>query len=201
MQHSHNHTQQLPAPTTCKQAIKNWEEKNGESPAEAREVSLIGQIPPLQKLDESINQFENCTKLSLSTNAIERMISMPKLKQIRILSLGRNNIRRFQFLDELAGSLEELWISYNQIQSLEGIQACTKLHTFYISNNKISNWSELEKVATLEKIINVVFTGNPIYGDESNRQNWPKVCKMIPQIENIDGNIVTEEVKREARDV
>ena len=75
----------------------------------------------MDKIDDSLNQFENCVKLSLSTNAIDRMISLPRLKNLKILSMGRNNIRRLQYLDDIAGSLEELWLSYNNINSLDGI--------------------------------------------------------------------------------
>ena len=108
-------------PTSCRDAIKKWEEKTGVAPAEAEEVSLIGQIPPMDRIDDSLNQFENAVKLSLSTNAIDKMISLPRLKQLKILSLGRNNIKKLQYLDDVAATLEELWISYNFIERLEGL--------------------------------------------------------------------------------
>jgi len=40
-------------------------------------------------------------------------------------------------LEDVAGSLEELWISYNQIASLDGIACCTKLRVLYMSNNQV----------------------------------------------------------------
>ena len=80
--------------TSCKEAIRKWEEKSGVPPVEATEVSLIGQVPPMDRIDDSLNEFENCVKLSLSTNAIDRMISLPRLKNLKILSMGRNNISR-----------------------------------------------------------------------------------------------------------
>ena len=69
----------MPA-TSCKEAIKNWEAKTSQVAAEATEVSLICQIPFIDKMDDSLNQLENCEKLSLSTNCIERIINLPKLK-------------------------------------------------------------------------------------------------------------------------
>ena len=80
--------------TSCKEAIRKWEQNSGVPPAEATEVSLIGQVPPIDRIDDSLNEFENCVKLSLSTNAIDRMISLPRLKNLKILSMGRNNISR-----------------------------------------------------------------------------------------------------------
>ena len=56
-------------PLTLKEAIRRWEAKTGQTPNEATEVSLICQLPnSLEKLDNEINQFESCEKLSLSTN-------------------------------------------------------------------------------------------------------------------------------------
>lgn len=49
-------------------------------------------------------------------------------------------------LEDVAGTLEELWISYNQIATLDGLSACTQLTTLYISNNLIKAWSELDKL-------------------------------------------------------
>lgn len=49
-------------------------------------------------------------------------------------------------LEDVAGSLEELWISYNSVGSLDGIACCANLTTLYISNNLIKQWSELDKL-------------------------------------------------------
>lgn len=51
--------------------------------------------------------------LALSTNAIDRIAGLAGLKKLKILSLGRNIIRRIDKLDDVADSLEQLWISYN----------------------------------------------------------------------------------------
>ena len=133
--------------TSCKDAIKNWEAKTGQNAAEATEVKLICQVPPVEKMDDSLNQLENCMKLSLSTNAIERMNALPKLKNLKILSLARNNIKRIMALEDVGQTLEELWLSYNQIEKLDGLQPCIKLHTLYISNNKVRSWDEIGKLS------------------------------------------------------
>ncbi len=54
--------------TSCKDAIKNWEARTGLVASEAEEVSLICQIPFIDKMDTSLDTLENCRKLSLSTN-------------------------------------------------------------------------------------------------------------------------------------
>ena len=98
-------------------------------------------------MDENLNVFENCQRLSLSSNQIDRFIALPKLRNLKVLSLGRNNIKRIISLEEIGQTLEELWLSYNQIEKLDGLQPCIKLHTFYLSNNKVSNWGEISKVS------------------------------------------------------
>ena len=133
--------------TSCRDAIKNWEAKHNLVAAEAKEVALFCQIPFIDKMDDSLNQLENCEKLSLSSNCIERIINLPKLKNLKILSLGRNNIKRIVGLDEIGQTLEQLWISYNQIEKLEGLNPCIKLHTFFVSNNRIKSWDEVGKLA------------------------------------------------------
>jgi dynein light chain 1 len=188
--------------TSCKEAIRRWEAATGLTPAEATEVKLICQIPPMDKMDESLNQFENSTKLSLSTNAIERMIALPKLKQLKVLSLGRNNIKRIMALEEIGLTLEELWLSYNSIEKLDGLQPCIKLTTFFLGNNKVRVWDEVSKLSQLPEIKNVLFVGNPIYGDKAQdgyrENNAPLVVKRIPQVENVDGKIVSAAVRAAA---
>lgn len=46
--------------TSCSQAIKNWEAKNETSAEEATVVKLYCQIPPIAKLDNSLNTLKNC---------------------------------------------------------------------------------------------------------------------------------------------
>lgn len=184
--------------TSCKEAIKNFETRSGQNAAEATDVKLICQIPPIDKMDDSLNQLEACQKLSLSTNAIDRMIPLPKLKNLRILSLGRNNIKRILALEDVGATLEELWISYNQIEKLDGLQPCVKLSVLFMSNNKIKTFEEISKIAQLPEIKNVLFIGNPCYGEKSKEDNAPYVVKRIPQIEMVDGKMISPAVRKQA---
>lgn len=43
----------------------------------------------------------------------------------------------------MAGTLEELWISYNLIETLKGIESMKKLRVLYMSNNLVKEWGEL----------------------------------------------------------
>eukprot|EP00341_Mesodinium_pulex_P010613 CAMPEP_0116902852 /NCGR_PEP_ID=MMETSP0467-20121206/10338_1 /TAXON_ID=283647 /ORGANISM="Mesodinium pulex, Strain SPMC105" /LENGTH=191 /DNA_ID=CAMNT_0004576921 /DNA_START=43 /DNA_END=618 /DNA_ORIENTATION=- len=176
--------------TTCAQALKNWEAANEMSAEEADYIKLYCQVPPIVKMDSSLNSLRNCERLALSTNAIDRIIPLAGMSSLKILSLGRNQIKKIEKLDDVASTLEELWVSYNQINSLDGVNVLTNLTVLYISNNLIRNWAELDKLAGLPNLRDVLFVGNPIYDDMSREQARIEVLKRIPQVAKIDGDMV-----------
>ena len=152
----------MPPQTTCAQAIKNWETKNEKSAEEATEISLCFQNPPITKLDtKALSTLKKCRKLSLSTNMIDRMINLTGMTELQILSLGRNNIKKIEKLEDVAGTLQQLWISYNQITSLDGLSCLINLTTLYCSNNMIKSFSELDKLVSenLDSELRSVYLG------------------------------------------
>eukprot|EP00916_Digyalum_oweni_P018514 GHVL01031000.1.p1 GENE.GHVL01031000.1~~GHVL01031000.1.p1 ORF type:complete len:164 (+),score=23.23 GHVL01031000.1:43-534(+) len=142
---------------TCAKAIQQWEEANPEKNiAEEQLVKFICQNPPIEKMDASLNRLASCKQLSLSSNQIEKMINLPDLKKMEILSLARNYIKKITGLEELGENLQQLWISYNSIEKLDGLTPhCTALEVLYISNNKIKSWEEVEKL-----VINMNLSNN-----------------------------------------
>lgn len=78
--------------TTCQKAIQNWEAAHpGQNAAEAEDIRLVFQIPPIEKLDPPVlNGLTKCKRLSLSSNVIDKMVSLPQLRNLEILSLSRN---------------------------------------------------------------------------------------------------------------
>ena len=131
-------------------------------------------------MDDSLNSLEYCEKLSLASNNIERLISLPKLRRIKVLSLGRNNIKRLQGFDEIGSTLEELWISYNSIEKLDGIGSCVKLIVLFASHNRIKNWDEIAKLAPLGDLKCCLLIGNPIYNDRNPEDVHPMIVKRVP---------------------
>lgn len=51
-------------------------------------------------------------------------------------------------LDDVAETLEELWISYNQVTTLDGLSNLSNLTRLYMSNNSVKNWAELDKLVS-----------------------------------------------------
>ncbi len=101
------------------------------------------------------------------------------MTSLRVLSVGRNNLKKLEKLDENAGTLKELWASYNQIASLDGLGQLGKLETLYLSNNNITRWEELEKLAGCQELKDILLTGNPIYEDLTPEQARVKVLKHM----------------------
>jgi len=67
-------------------------------------------------------------------------------ENLKILSLGRNLIKNLVGLEAVGDTLEELWISYNQIEKLKGIGGMKKLKVLYMSNNAVKEWVEFQKL-------------------------------------------------------
>lgn len=45
--------------------------------------------------------------------------------------------------EAVADTLQELWISYNLIEKLKGIQCMKNLRVLYMSNNLVKEWGEI----------------------------------------------------------
>ncbi|XP_060530798.1 dynein axonemal light chain 1 [Cylas formicarius] len=181
-------------PTSIKDAIKKWEEKHpNEHIGEAIKVGFQFQWPPIEKMDNSLSALVKCQKLSLSTNMIEKIAGISALKNLKILSLGRNYIKSFSGLEGVADTLEELWISYNFIEKVKGVQVLKKLKVLYIGNNLIKEWGEFVKFQELPMLEDLMFVGNPLY-DGMEEAIWKiEATKRLPNLKKLDGEPVVRE--------
>ena len=51
---------------------------------------------------------------------------------LEILSLGRNNIKKIEGLDGVADTLKELWMSYNSVEKLAGVEKLKALEILFL---------------------------------------------------------------------
>jgi dynein light chain 1, axonemal len=166
--------------TSLKQAIEKYATEREIEPSEAKEIKLIFQNPPIERLDIGIlSKLTNCEALRLSTNAINAMISFGGMKNLKILSLSRNQIKHIRGLDEVGTTLEQLWLSYNLVEKLDNLSKCEVLRVLYVAHNKIKEWGEIEKLAELSTLRTVVLLGNDIY---NGAEGDPRliVLKKVP---------------------
>lgn len=93
---------------------------------------------------------------------IDKISNLGNLKNLKVLSLARNNIKSFDGLEALADSLEELWISYNIIEKMKGVLNMRKLKVLHMSNNMVKDWSEVTKLADMQSLHDFVFVGKVV---------------------------------------
>merc|ERR1719316_1215209 len=96
--------------------------------------------------------------------------SLSTLKKCKHLRMSSNAIKKIEGLNDISDTLEQLWISYNQIASLAGIEKLVNLQVIYMSNNKIDKWPEVERLQALPKLRELNLVNNPIYN--ANADNW-----------------------------
>lgn len=117
------------------------------------------------------------------------------MKNLRILSLGRNYIKSFSGLEAVADTLEELWLSYNLIEKLKGINVLKKLRVLYLSNNLVKEWVEFNRLQELNTLEDLLFVGNPICENLGEDVCWRTECiKRLPFLKKLDGETVVSEV-------
>ena len=83
-------------------------------------------------MDSSLSALRACRHLALSTNSLDKIGNLTGLEKLEVLSLGRNCLKKLENLEAVAGTLQQLWVSYNQIDRLvrwggaagAGLQGC-----------------------------------------------------------------------------
>jgi dynein light chain 1 len=113
------------------------------------------------------------------------------MEKLRLLSLSRNALKRIERLEDVAETLEELWLSYNLISSLDGLQGCNKLRTLYIGNNKISDLGELDKLASLPELRELLVLGNPMFDGMDKPTARVAVVRKLPNLAKLDNEMIT----------
>eukprot|EP01083_Nonionella_stella_P077753 212454_1 len=187
----------MPRATTCKQAIADWKKKTGQDPASTKVVKINCQIPSIDKMDSvTLGQLVECEQLALSTNQIDKIAPLPGCKNLKILSLSRNKIKKIEKLDDVSDTLEELWLSYNFVEKLSGLENLTKLRVLYMSNNQIKSFDEIERISHIASLKDVLFIGNPIHIASADEQSYRnEIIRRLPQLTNwkLDGSMVTKD--------
>jgi dynein light chain 1, axonemal len=112
--------------------------------------------------------------LALSTNSIEKITSLTGMSNLRVLSLGRNCIKKIENLDGVADTLEELWLSYNVIEKLTGVDKLSKLRVLYLSNNKVKDWTEIDRLSALPGLEDLLLKANPLYDEAKDAGSLPQ---------------------------
>ncbi|RZB38648.1 LRR 4 domain containing protein [Asbolus verrucosus] len=87
-------------------------------------------------------------------------------------------------------TLEELWISYNFIEKMKGVNVLKKLRVLYMSNNLVKEWSEFMKLQELPALEDLLFVGNPLQESMEETVWKQEATKRLPKLKKLDGEPV-----------
>ncbi|KAH8550733.1 phosphatase 1 regulatory subunit 7 protein-like protein, partial [Umbelopsis sp. PMI_123] len=170
---------------------------------------------------ENFDTFVNLEQLWLGKNKITKLevrqknysfvigSNLSSLKHLRLLSLQSNRIAKLEGLEELH-NLEELYVSHNLLEKIEGLENNIKLRTLDVAANRITKLENISHLSLLEEfwansnllptetfndlekqlkdkthLETVYLEGNPM--QKENRATYRnKIRLALPQIKQID---------------
>lgn len=119
----------------------------------------------LTAIDTSIRLASNLKTLVLDQNQITRIENLSGLPYLQTLSLCENHISQCVDLHlELGGNLMHLNLSQNNLRSLNAFRKLFTLVKLDVSCNSIESIDEVDYVAGLPCLEELILTGNPIAG-------------------------------------
>lgn len=119
----------------------------------------------LSAIDTSIRLAPNLKTLLLDQNQISKIENLTGLPYLQTLSLCENHISQCVDLHlQLGGNLMHLILSQNNLRSLEGFRKLFTLVKLDVSCNAIESIDEVDHIAGLPCLEELILTGNPLAG-------------------------------------
>lgn len=149
-------------------SIHKEEDYAGKEWTQLDSINLSGN--QITDIDSSIKLAPNLKTLILDQNQIKTIENLLTLPYLQSLSLCENLIDNCRDCHlQLGGNLVQLNLSQNRLTSLRGFRKMFSLVKLDVSCNNIESIDEIDYVASLPCIEEVVFTGNPIAGSVDYR--------------------------------
>lgn len=123
----------------------------------------------LDGIDDSISLIPNTEILSLNGNAIESIDHLQSLSKLNSLSLKKNHIVHCVDWHLKFGNIVTLNLSQNQIVSLNGFRKLFCLINLDLSCNQIEDMAEVDHLAKLPNLEQLMLSGNPLAGEVDYR--------------------------------
>ncbi|GLJ13675.1 hypothetical protein SUGI_0217970 [Cryptomeria japonica] len=152
-------------------------------------VSCAGNTMVL--MDESLQLLPVVETLDLSRNRFAKIANLRKCTKLKHLDLGFNHIRTISSLNEVTFGISKLILRNNALTTLRGIENLITLEGLDLSFNMISNFAEIELLASLPSLESLWLEGNPISFVRLYRQQvfsfFPNPRKLILDEKAISG--------------
>ncbi|CAA6664810.1 unnamed protein product [Spirodela intermedia] len=113
-------------------------------------------------MDESLQLLPVVETLDLSRNHFAKVDNLRKCTKLFHLDLGFNHLRTVASLSEVLCPIVKLVLRNNALTTLRGIENLKSVEGLDLSYNILSNFSELEILASLPLLHSVWLEGNPI---------------------------------------
>lgn len=146
----------------------------------------------INSIDTSLKLVKNLKTLILDQNNINTIENVACLPYLQTLSLCENNFTILNDLHlQLGGNLMHLNLSQNNITTLNGFQKLFTLIRLDISCNGIDDINQVDFIAKLPCLEEIILTGNPIAGTVDYRSRilarFDERCNEI-YLDNEKGN-------------
>uniref|UniRef100_A0A674HFS4 Protein phosphatase 1 regulatory subunit 7 n=1 Tax=Taeniopygia guttata TaxID=59729 RepID=A0A674HFS4_TAEGU len=169
-----------------------------------RHIEGLDRLTQLKKLflvNNKISKIENLSNLQmlqmleLGSNRIRVIENIDTLANLDSLFLGKNKITKLQNLDALTNltvlsiqnKLTMLDIAANRIKKIENISHLTELQEFWMNDNLVESWSDLDELKGAKNLETVYLERNPLQKDPQYRR---KIMLALPTVRQIDATFV-----------
>ncbi|ORY81555.1 hypothetical protein BCR37DRAFT_348158 [Protomyces lactucae-debilis] len=164
---------------------------------------------------EGLQRLKMLEELWLGKNKITSLAggSLAGLPKLRLLSIQSNRLTSLEGIEEVAETLEELYVAQNGLTSLAPLSSLKKLQVLDISSNKLEHltdiahlkelrelWASNNLLTSFEEIEReckelpvldtVYFEGNPMQRQNPTTYRNKVKLSVGPQIKQIDANIL-----------
>lgn len=139
----------------------------------------------------NLSGFGKITHLLLNNNNIENIAGLETLIHLKRLDLSFNKIKKIEGLSKLV-NLEVLSLYHNQIDKISCLERCYRLYSLSLGMNKIHDIGNLLCLNHLQKLRDLVLTGNPICEEQGGKYR-NLVLYNLPWIQYFDNAKVTQE--------
>ncbi|KAJ9438372.1 Protein phosphatase 1 regulatory subunit SDS22-like protein [Diplonema papillatum] len=138
----------------------------------------------------------NLRFLNLRSNDISRVDGLDFVPHLCELILDRNRLRALEDKCFTACTgLKDLRAEENMIKTLDGLKSLSSLRRLFLTANRVSDLSELEKVEVSERLTEVYFTANAVARKSLYR---PTLIHKLPGCLVIDGREVSVDEREKA---
>ena len=167
----------------------------------------------------NMSRFPALEKLNLSNNHICLLAGVSQNKRLKVLDMSSNQIYTMRHFGEI--EVSELYLSANELESVEEVHLLTQIQVLDISYNKVSNLKGLENHKYLIKVdaqnnqiedyedLEPVFTKNALLRDLNLRNNPIQdkddyrlaILYRCPELTSLDKHKVQAEEKVSAQNM